>query len=96
MIMAVQLQDRVETVLASWHAGPNIAPVLTVHASVRITTTSNGVPTPKKSCIHRIVHFQEIAKVKDSKDSIEKVGGILHMTHKMASLERLDATKSTC
>lgn len=85
-----------ETILASWHAGPNIAPVFPVHAPMGITTASNVAPAPKKSYIHRIVHFQEIAKVKDSKDSIEKVGGVLHMTHKMASFETLDATKSTC
>ena len=81
--------------MASWHAGPNIAPVFPVHVSVGITTASNVAPTPMKSCIHGIIHFQEKAKVKASKDPREKVEGILHMAHKMASLETWDITEST-
>ena len=87
MLIAIQLQEGVEYVLACWHAGPNIAPVFPVQVSVGITTPSNVAPTPKKSHIHRAVHFQEKAKVKDSKDPREKVEGILHMAHKVASLE---------
>ena len=85
-----------ENVLASWHAGPNIAPVFPVHASVGVTTASNVAPIPKKCHIHGIIHFQEIAKVKASKDPREKMEGILHMAHKMASLETRDVTESTC
>ena len=96
MLMAIQLLEGAENVLARWHAGPNIAPVFPVRASVRITTASNVAPTPKKSCIHGIIHFQEIAKVKASKDPREKVEGILHMAHKMAALETQDVTESTC
>jgi hypothetical protein len=96
MLMAIQLQEGVESVLASRHAGPNIAPVFPVHASVGVTTASNVAPNPKKSCIHRIIHFQEIAKVKAARDPREKVEGILQMAHKMASLETWDVTESTC
>jgi hypothetical protein len=87
MLMAMQLQEGVENVLASLHAGPNIAPVFSVHVSVGVTTASNVAPNPKKSHIHGIIHFQEIAKVNASKDPREKMEGILHMAHKMASLE---------
>ena len=48
MLMAIQVQEGVENVLASRHAGPNTAPVFPVHASVGITTASNVAPTPKK------------------------------------------------
>ena len=70
MLMAIQLQVGVVTVLASLHAGPNNAPVLSVNASVGITTASNVTPTPKNSCTHRIIHFHKTAKVNTSKDSI--------------------------
>ena len=77
MLMAIQLQEGVENVLASQHAGPNIAPLFPV--SVGITTASNVAPTPKKSRIHGIVHFQEIAEVKASKDPREKEIGRAHV-----------------
>jgi hypothetical protein len=96
MLMAIQLHEGVENVLASQHAGTNTALVLPVHASVGVTTASNVAPTHKKSCIHRIIHFQEIAKIKASKDPKEKMEGILHMAHKMAVLETWDVTESTC
>ena len=96
MLMAIQLQEGVESVLASWYAGPNTAPVFPVHASVGITTASNVAPTHKKSHIHGIIHFQEIAKIKASKDPREKMEGILHMAHKVVSLETWDVTESTC
>jgi hypothetical protein len=94
MLMAIKLQEGVENVLASQHAGPNTAPVFPV--SVGITTASNVAPNHTKSHIHRIIHFQEIAKVKASRDPREKVEGILHMADKMASLETQDVTESTC
>jgi hypothetical protein len=91
MLVAIQLQEEgVGTVLASRNAGPIVAPVFPVHASVGITTTSNVDPTPKKSRIHGIVHFQEIAEVKASKDPREKVEEILHMVHNVASPETQD------
>jgi hypothetical protein len=63
-LMAKQLQEGVENVLASWHAGPNIAQVFPVHASVGVTTASNVAPTPKEGYIHRIIHFHKIANPK--------------------------------
>ena len=47
MLMAIQLQEGVENVLASQHAGPNITPVFPV--SVGITTASNVAPNHKKA-----------------------------------------------
>ena len=47
MLMAIQLQEGVENVLASQHAGPNIAPLFPV--SVGITTASNVAPSHKKA-----------------------------------------------
>ena len=77
--------------LASRHAGPNIAPAFPVHASVGITTDSNIATTPKKGHIHRIIHLHENAKVKASEDQRKKEEGILHhMADRMASNETRD------
>ena len=95
MLVAIQLQEGVGTVLASQNAGPNVAPVFPVHASVGITTASNVASIPKKSRIHSFVHFQEKAKVKASKDPREKAEGILHMVHNVASPETWDVIEST-
>ena len=62
MLMAIQFQEGVETVLASQHAGPNIAQLFPVHVSVGIKTAFNLDSTPKKGCTHGIMHVHKIAK----------------------------------
>ena len=96
VLMAIQLQEGVASVLATLHAGPSLAPVFPVHASVGITPASNVAPTPKKCQIYGIIYFHEIAKVKASKDPRKKVEWILQMADMMASLKTRDVTESTC
>ena len=62
--MAIQLQEGVENVLASRHAGPSIAQLFPVHASVGITRASNVAPTNKEGYIHKTIHFHKIANDK--------------------------------
>jgi hypothetical protein len=62
ILMAMLLQEGVEAVLASQHAGLNIAPMFPVHVSVGIKTASNLDPTPKKGFTHGIIHVHKIAK----------------------------------
>ena len=95
MLVAIQLQEGVETIMASQHTGPNIAQVFPTYASVGITATSNPATTSKKGCIHRSIHFHEIADLKAAKDPRKKLEGILKMAVKMASLETRDVTEST-
>ena len=94
MLLDVQLQEKVEVVLASWLTQPYTTLTVPMAATLGITATSN-VYHPKKICMPGIIMFEEIAIVKASKDPRKKLEGMLQMATKMASLEMRDITEST-
>ena len=95
MLLDVQLQEKVEAVLARQLAQPHTMLTVPTAATLGITATSN-VHHPKKICRQGIIMFDEIAEVKASKDPRKKLEGVLQMATKMASLEMRDITESTC
>ena len=95
MLLDVQLQEKVEAVLASQLVQPYTAFNVPMATTVGITATSN-VHHPKKVCIQGIIMLGEIAEVKASKDPRKKLEGVLQMAAKIASLEMRNVTESTC
>jgi hypothetical protein len=95
MLLDVQLQEKVEAILASRLVQPHTAFTVHMATTLGITATSN-VHHPKKACIQGIIMFEEIAEVKASKDPRKKLEGVLQMAAKIASLEMRNVTESTC
>ena len=95
MLLDVQLQEKVDVVLASWLAKPHTVLIVPMSTNLGITATSN-VHHPKKVCIQGIIMFGEIAEVKASKDPRKNLEGVLQMAEKIASLEMCNVTESTC
>ena len=86
LLLDVQLQEKVEAVLASWLAQPHTMLTAPTAAALGITATCN-VHFPKKNCMQGIIMFEETTKVKASKDPRTKLEGVLQMAAKMASLK---------
>ena len=95
MLLDMELQEKVEAVLASWLAQPHTAFTVAMATTLGITATSN-VHHPKKVCIQEIIVLGEIVEVKAFKDPRKKLEGVLQMAAKIASLEMHNATESTC
>jgi hypothetical protein len=95
MLLDVQLQEKVEAVLACWLAKPHPAFTVPMATTLGITATSN-VHHPQKVLVQGIIMFGEVVEVKASKDPRKKLEGMLQMAEKIASLEMRDVTESTC
>jgi hypothetical protein len=95
MLLDVQLQEKVEAVLAKRLMQPHPSFNVPTATTVGITATSND-HKPQKVHIQGIIMFGEIAEVKASKDPRRKLEGVLQMAEKVASLEMHNVTESTC
>ena len=94
MLLDVQLQEKVDVVLASWLAKPHTVLIVPMSTNLGITATSN-VHHPKKVCIQGIIMFGEIAEVEASEDPRKKLEGVLQMAAMIVSLEMHDDTEAT-
>ena len=94
MLLDVQLQEKVEAVLASRLLQPYTAFNVLMATTMGITATLN-VHHLKKVSIQGIIKFGVIAEVKAFKDLRKKLEGVLNVAEKIASLEMNNVTEST-
>ena len=76
MLLDVQLQEKLDAILASCLVQPHTASTLPMATTLEIKATSN-VHHPKKVCLQGIIIFGEIAEVKASKVPRKKLEEVL-------------------